>query len=349
MIPINKKISVLHPYVNKKWWAVKMMIYLSNLLQEKWNNITLYTFSYNKELFSSEIWFKVNSFNFIKIAYLIRNSDYIIIWNSPMHFVWVVSKIFFFSSAKLIWWHHHYPWYYSKHTNVFTLFKRYLEKFSIIFIDSIISNSLYLKKSLEKIYKIKTKILYPVMDKQFLEYEYKNKNFNSNTIFTYSRWVEWKNLKQIFTTYDFLKDKVFNLKLIIWWVWEDLDSYKDKYKKDNQVLFLWLLDQKSIISNLEQSNVFLFPSKIDSFWITVLESMSIWVPVVTFNINWVKELVENNVSWFLVNSETEFSEKVYSILENKELNKKLSKNCFNITNRFSNLEFERQLEKIFKQ
>ena len=347
MIPKNKKISVLHPYVNKKWWAVKMMIYLSNLLTQKWNDITFYTFSYNKELFSSEIWFEVHSFNFIKIAYLIRNSDYIIIWNSPMHFVWVVSKLLFFSKAKIIWWHHHYPWYYSKTTNTFILLKRYLEKFSILYIDEIISNSLYLKKSLEKIYKINTKILYPVMDKEFLEYKYKNKIFTSNTLFTYGRWVEWKNLKQIFTTYDFLKNKVSDLKLIIWWVGEDLEFYKDKYKKENGVSFLWLLDQESIISNLEQSKVFLFPSKIDSFGITIIESMSIWIPVVAFNINWVKELIEDNENWFLANSEKDFSEKVYTILENEGLNKKLSNNCLNITNRFSNLEFERQLDKIF--
>ena len=323
------------------------MIYLSNLLNEKWNDISFYTFSYNKDLFSREIWFKVNSFNFIRIAYSIRKSDYIIIWNSPMHFVWVISKLFFFSNAKIIWWHHHYPWYYSKTTNVFILLKRYLEKFSIKFIDKIISNSIYLKKSLEKIYKIKTEILYPVMDKEFLEYKYKNKNFDSNIIFTYSRWVEWKNLKQIFNTYDFLKDKVLNLKLMIWWVWEDLEYYKDKYKKDHGVLFLWLLDQKSIIANLQLSNVFLFPSKIDSFGITVLESMSIWVPVVAFNINWVRELIEDNVNWFLVNSENDFSEKVFSILDNQQLNKNLSNNCLNITNRFSDLEFERQLENIF--
>lgn len=326
-----------------------MMIYLSNLLNENWNKIVFYTFDYNKDLFSSEIWFKINSFNFIKIAYLIRKSDYIIIWNSPMHFVWVLSKLFFFSNAKLIWRHHHYPWYYNKETNVFILFKRYLEKFSMIFVDMIISNSLYLKKSLDSLYNVDSKILYPVMDKEFLNYNYVNKDFHSNNLFTYGRWVEWKNIEQVFQTYDYLKDKVSNLNLKIWWVWEKLEFYKQKYLKDNNVSFLWLLDQKSIITNLEQSNVFLFPSKIDSFGITVLESMSIGVPVIAFNLNWVRELIENNVNWFLVNSPDDFSKKVLTILEDEKLNEKLSKNCLNITDRFSDIWFESQFDKIFKQ
>ena len=57
MIPKNKTISVLHPYVSKKWWAVKMMIYLSNFLQEKNNDVTFYTFFYDKKVF---LWDKIS-------------------------------------------------------------------------------------------------------------------------------------------------------------------------------------------------------------------------------------------------------------------------------------------------
>jgi hypothetical protein len=102
----------------------------------------------------------------------------------------VISKIFFFSKAKLIWWHHHYPWYYSENTNFLILLKRLFEKLSIKFIDTIIVNSNYLKDSLKKIYSIDAKILYPVIDEEFVKVEPTKKDFTKKTMFTYGRRVK---------------------------------------------------------------------------------------------------------------------------------------------------------------
>ena len=72
MIPTNKKLAILHPYLTKKWWAVNMMIYLSNFLQDKNNDVTLYAFSYNKKLFpSNENNFKINYFKSTFIVVLL--------------------------------------------------------------------------------------------------------------------------------------------------------------------------------------------------------------------------------------------------------------------------------------
>ena len=345
MIPKNKIISVLHPYVNKRGWAVNMMIYLSNLLKEE-NKVEFYTFSYNEKIFSKEIDFNINCFNKIKTAYLIRNSDYIIIWNSPMQFVWVLSKILFFSRAKLIWRHHHYPWYY-QNTNVYKWFKKILEKLSIRFIYKLVSNSYYLKKCLVDIYKIDSKVLYPVLDKEYTLNKKINMDYNSKTIFTYGRWVNWKNLEQVFQTYDVLKSQVSWLKLNIWWIGEHLDYFKEKYKNDTNVSFLWLLDKLSIIDNLQKSLVCLFPSKIDSFWMTIIEAMSIWVPVVAFDINWVSEIIKSWQNWFLVKTPDEFTKKVLDVLTDLALYKKLSNNSLDIVNSFSWKNFEKQLQDIF--
>lgn len=347
MIPTNKTISVLHPYVNKRWWAVNMMIYLSDLLLKKENNVKFYTFSYDQKMFSKDINFEINCFNFFKTAYSIRNSDYIFIWNSPMQFVWVFSKIFFFSSAKLIWWHHHYPWYYSENTNVFILIKRYLEKFSINFIDSLVSNSLYLKKVLKEKYDLESMVLNPVLHSDFIKHNNTDRDFDSKIIFTYSRWVKWKNLKQVFDSYEKLKQKIPDLKLYVWWEGFDLIYFQNKFKSDNDVLFLWLLDRSSIIENLEKSLVFLFPSFIDSFWMTMIEAMSIWVPVVWFDLNSSWEIILDNKNWFLVDSDKEFTEKILLLLTDKNLHTYFSKNALELSYRYSDLEFEKKLWQIF--
>lgn len=355
MIPTNKKLAVLHPYLNKKWWAVNMMIYLSNFLSNK-NNVIFYTFSYDEKLFPvNENNFLVKCFNntklvsFFKIAYDIRKSDYIIIWNSPMHFVWVISKLLFRSKAKIIWWHHHYPWYYSQKTNLHIKFKKFFERRIIKNIDSVIANSKYLQDSIKEIYKIDSKILYPVLDNKFLNHNSENKKVLSttNTIFTYGRWVEGKNIWLVLKTYDELKKKVPDLILKIWWEWNELSNYKNKYKRDKNIIFLWVLNKEQIIKNLEQSSLFLFPSKIDSFWLVILEAMSIWNPVISYNLSWAKEVIKNWINGYLVNSDSEFIERTYEVLTNSLLRNNLSIEALKTAMTFSSHTFEKQLKKIF--
>jgi len=351
MIPTNKNIAVLHPYFDKKWWASSMMIYLSTFLYNKNNNVNQYSFSRNNSKIIS----------IIKIAYVIRKCDYIIIWNSPMQFVWVISKILFRSNAKLFWWHHHYPWYYNQNPNVYIKLKRFLEKCIIKNIDSVIANSKYLQDSIKDLYKIDSKILYPVLDDKFLNY-CKSSNLKFfhpkeerdckkivKTIFSYWRWVEGKNLKMIFNTYDNLKNKIPNLVLIVWWEWNELSKYKNKYKykEDKNIILLWKVDITQIIENLKKSNLFLFPSKIDSFWIVILESMSIWVPVISYNISWAKEIVNNWINWYLVKSDSEFINRSYDILSDSSLENNLSIEAIKTSLTFTSDNFEKQLSTIF--
>ena len=336
-----------------------MMIFLSNLLLEKNNNVTFFTFSYDKEVFIEEkINFLIKTFyktkflkfiNFFLIAYKIRKSDFVIIWNSPMHFVWVISKILFFSKAKFIWWNHHYPWYYSNNINFFIELKRLLEKFVVKKIDLVLSNSKYLKTVIEDIYKIQSKILYPILCEEFVKIEKIDvkKQGNQKIIFTYSRWVTWKNLQLIFKTYNHLKKIVPNLILIIWGEWNELKKEKQN-NNEKGIKILWDLDMRQIISNLQKSHVFLFPSLIDSFWITILESMSIWNPVVCFLKPGQEELVKNWFNWYLVESEKEFIKRTYKILTNDTLREKLSISAIKTSKRFTKKSFEKQLNSIFK-
>jgi len=357
MIPNNKKIAVLHPFVKEVWWAVKMMIYLSNFLQEK-NEVILYTFFYSKKTFQKEkINFQIKSyfskwffkiFSFFIIAFKIRKKDYIIVWNSPMHFVWIISKTIFFSKAKIIWWNHHYPWYYSNNANIFIRLKRIIEKLVVKKIDKIVANSKWVKLFIDKIWKIKSQILNPVLDEEFLNNNFKTIKNKQKIIFTYGRRVEWKNLELIFYTYEKLKNEISDLILIVWWSWKELIKFKEKYKKNRNVKILWRLDKYQIWKNLNISKVFLFPSLIDSFWIVKIEAMSIWIPVVCFWKN-NEEIIKNWNNWFFVKSEKDFLEKTKKILllDFKKY-KILSKNCLSTVKNYWIKNFEKQLENIFK-
>lgn len=355
MLPTNKDIAVLHPYVNKVWWAVNMMLYLSKILNKD-NQVTFFTFYYDKSKNFDYIWdFKIKSYNsliflklfiFLLIAFHIRKKDYIIVWNSPMHFVGVLSKIVFFSKAKIIWWNHHYPWYYWNKTTFFIFLKRFIEKLILKKVDIIVANSIFLREAIKKIYKRDSFLLYPILDKYF-ENSYKKQNNNDFILFTYSRWVKWKNINLIFQLYEKLRQKHKNLKIYIWWVGEELSLFKDKYKKEKNITFLWFLDKKQILLNLRKSSIFLFPSTIDSFWMVVLEAISQWLPVICFRKSWINELVINNQNWFLVDSFKEFTKKTDVLINDSLLRNKFSIVSLEKSKSFSESNFLISVSKLF--
>ncbi len=353
---MNNKIAVLHPSITKMWGAVKMMIQLSSLLKKD-NELVFFTNKIDNILFKQKIDFDLKEVNFwnkylsyLIIAYKIRKFDIVFIGNSPMHFVGVLSKILFFSKAKLIWWNHHYPWYYEKkHNSFFVTTKRIFEKLLVKNIDLIIANSNYIKESLENIFKINNiKILYPSLDEVFYKTKFRQEDNKILNIFTYSRWVKWKNIKLIFESFDELF-KIYNFNLIIAWEWEELEYFEDKYNNSWNIEFLWNLNSFEIISNLKKSDIFLFPSKIDSFGLVNLEAMFAWLPIIWFDIWWAKELIKNNKNGFLVNSENEFIKKLETLLKDDKLRKKFSKESLMISNtNFNSNVFKKQLDKILE-
>jgi glycosyltransferase involved in cell wall biosynthesis len=276
----------------------------------------------------------------------IKDYDIIIAWNAPMHLVWIFSKLIFKSKAKVIWYNHHYPWYFDKKLkNIPNILKGYIEKKLVKYIDKIIVNSTYLKKEIDNIYNVKSYILNPILDELFIKNSPKKIEEKQNILFVNSRWIKWKNIKIVFDTYEKLKLEINNVKLIVWWDWEELKLYKTKYKNDNNITFLWLININEIIDNLLISKIFLFPSKIDSFWMVALESMSMWVPVVAYNKGWITDLI-NSWNSFLVNNDEDFYLKTLELfLDNKKYNN-LSLNWLNVTYNFNISVFSKKLKKI---
>jgi glycosyltransferase involved in cell wall biosynthesis len=75
--------------------------------------------------------------------------------------------------------------------------------------------------------------------------------------------------------------------------------------------------------------------------------MSIWVPVISYNKSWAKEIVKNWVNGYLVNTPWEFINKSYEILSNSSLEKKLSFEAVKTARAFWRQTFEKQLSEIF--
>jgi glycosyltransferase involved in cell wall biosynthesis len=151
----------------------------------------------------------------------------------------------------------------------------------------------------------------------------------------------------IFKTYENLKTRVSDLHLMVWWEWKELQKFIPKYESDRNVKFLWSLDVHQILQNLSISTLFLFPSRVDSFWLVQLESMSSWNPVICFKKSENDEIVQNGINGFCVESENDFIEKTYEVLTNSSLRKKLSLWSRETSQRFTSKSFEKQLVNIF--
>jgi glycosyltransferase involved in cell wall biosynthesis len=101
------------------------------------------------------------------------------------------------------------------------------------------------------------------------------------------------------------------------------------------------------MKNFSKSSVFLFPSKIDSFGMSILEASYCGIPTIAFDINSAKELIENDKNGFLVKNSLEFSQKALDVLTYYKLCEVVLKNCEEKVMAYSSQEFYKRLSKVF--
>ncbi len=328
----NTIISILHPQIKVVGWAMKQMLLLAEFLSKS-NSVTFYTFLWNDEVSSqnssfstksSFSWYPLKFLSFFIIAWQIRKSDTIICGNSPMHFIAVFSKIFFWSEAKIIWWHHHYPWYYEKNTGTKTYFKKMIEKIIVCKIDTIVWNSRFLWNALQDIYNREVEIIYPMIDDLYFNWDISPKVPQKQKIlFAWGRWEKWKWIWDVIKIYESIKD-AFDIRLLIAWLWTELEEYKELYKENSKISFLWHLSSSEMKKIYIQSDIFLFTSHVDSFWLVILESLISHTPVVAYKKGEAPFLIDNWINGYTENNITDYIERVKKILWDDALLIKLS-------------------------
>ena len=356
MIPTNTRIAVLHPQIKVLGGAMKQMTHLAKYLA-KHNHVTFFSFETSKEIFSTEDSVTINSlfwkyplkiFSFVYGAYKIKDSDYIFVWNSPMHFLAVLSKILFFSKSKIIWWHHHVPWYYWKRTGKKIYFKKIIEKLLLPYVDIIVWNSRFLQEYIQEIFNRDVLLLSPLIDSEYYDSNIEIKiPQEEKVLFAMSRWEKWKGIQDVFSVYEKLK-KDFKLKLIVAGQWTELWAFEEKYKNDWKIEFVWKTNVSQNIQYFEQSDLFLFPSRIDSFGMTIVESLLCNTPVLAYSEWEASHLINNWENGYAVKNLEDLVSVSYKILKDDILYARLSqKSKKSIVSNYNVRHFESQLSTIF--
>ncbi|EKE30252.1 MAG: hypothetical protein ACD_2C00016G0003 [uncultured bacterium (gcode 4)] len=209
---------------------------------------------------------------------------------------------------------------------------------------------------------IKTKYWLPT-DKQLLLYHW--------------RICEEKNIIWILDVFDSLQSSDFsiafawsNSELRTFWFWKsryDSVDYADKLSKhinDNRIknaYFLWSLERRDLRELISASylNINLSVNKEEDFWISAIESMALWIPVVTSDWWWLKDInswagycAKSELSdWFDIKLDYEGVRNfIDDISTDKKRYQKISERSLKkVKKKFSESAFVDNFEKILKE
>ena len=169
------------------------------------------------------------------------------------------------------------------------------------------------------------KVLYNFVDTNVYKRDSKQKNTNlakpdERVIMHISNFRPVKNIKSIIKVFCNINSKV-KSKLIFAGDGPEMSkilNMVNKLKLGDRVIFLGR--QEDIIPLLNISDLYMLPSKSESFGLSALEAMSCEVPVIGSSIGGLKEVVEDGVSGFICDPDDieKMSKSAISVLTSKK-------------------------------
>ena len=257
---------------------------------------------------------------------------------SPMNFGPIFLRLFKINFVLAL--HSNLPWvFFSKMPgNIFrNKFTKIIMEKSIIACDSLIVDSYFAKKEIIDLMKIKgdkVSVIYLGVDQKYVSFEkndYYLNNFDyKNYIVSVLSCVKYHNILNLLKAFKLFKEgNKSNLKLVF--VLQILDKkYFSEIKKftdsnffQNEIIFLYNLDNKYLVNLYKNANLFIFSSYCEVFGLTSLEAMSQNCPVAISNRSALPEINGDAVKYFDPDSIIEIKESIEILTINKEYTKNL--------------------------
>jgi len=189
-----------------------------------------------------------------------------------------------------------------------------------------------IKKRVEKYWKKESDVIYPFVDIE----EFKPiKNSKKDYYLVVSQLVPYKKVDEIIKAFN-----KFWEKLIIIWEWIERKKL-EKLAKWN-IKFLWTKYWDELIWFFQNAKAFIF-AWIDDFWMTPIESMACWIPIISINKWWAKETVIDWKTWFFFEKQT--GKSILKCLQNSDISKIKIEDCRNRAEEFSREIFVEKIKK----
>ena len=149
-----------------------------------------------------------------------------------------------------------------------------------------------------------------------------------------------KNVPNLILAYEKLK-KNYNIphKLVLigtpGYKYEDIEANIYKSKLKDHIIEPGYVAGEDINTIMNLADIFVLPSLYEGFGIPVLEAQSAGTPVITSNITPLKEVSNNELTYFDPNNLDDMAEKMFILISNNDLKQKHIKSGFNNIKRFS--------------
>jgi len=151
---------------------------------------------------------------------------------------------------------------------------------------------------------------------------------------TVGRFINWKGYEYFLKSAKLVLEKIKDVKFLIVGIETNENSYLRYLKKlakklniQKNIIFLNRVEDINLVFN--SLDVFVFTSLKESFGRVLVEAMASYKSVVAFNKFGPSEIIENNISGFLVKPKDykELASKIIYLLENKDIRERLGKNA----------------------
>jgi len=311
-----KKILIITPdFYPRVWWWENYMLNFSKSLEKKWYEIKVLVPNKYKQGIDSSFWFKIKYLNyyelfgnkFIKLFLLFKeikkyNSDIVYIsWPWIMD---IFASWFWKVLRKKVFMTYHADLDLSKLSS--RIFTKIYFKTCIPFVDRIIITTDKYKNILINRWVSKKKLRIVPVWIDLVENFSKSKNNKIQLLFVWMLDKDhlYKNIYVLLDTMKLLENNNFFLTII--WDWDKLDEYKKYADKLNlkNIEFVWKKVWKELDNFYQNSNIFILPSnsKKEWFWIVLLEALSKWNFIITWEKSWWAFILkENKKFWELYN------------------------------------------------
>jgi hypothetical protein len=309
---MKKKIAFIAPIWD--WWPKILYNNLVNSLNKNNNKFEYFLISSIKE------WIILH-FSYKKYDIIISSVPFI--WkpfceNFIIHLHWFYKLERWISSMwKLLCWLYPYNIYLSKLAIFPSFFLKNYYKSSHLHQDIIYNFSNF---------EVKKKLKKNISNKKII-------NLLTVTSFSFYNKAKW--ILDIFNKLENINnEKLFNY--YICWKWKYLDEIKSSLKnylipKNITIIFLWGLNNNDLKKILNKSDIFLYSTFQETFWISIIEAMSFWIPILLNNYELFNELYEDE---FICKNNVDFKNKLNKLILDKDYYKFYLEKWYNNLKRF---------------
>ena len=167
----------------------------------------------------------------------------------------------------------------------------------------------------------KQKVIPNLVDNHFFERPLESSHQNGFTILSIGALSDLKNQELLLKTVHLLKNQINGLKVIIAGEGpkkEELISLCNSLDIDEQVSFIGRLDRKEVAEQLSRADLHVSTSKIETFGLTIAESIALGTPVLACDSGGVNDIITNECGMICEYSTESLAQGILHFLDNRD-------------------------------